>query len=437
MGKDTNSIGQPVLSQLLKLMNRDKINTLAKKSGANHYTKRLDAYTHLVIMLYAVISHFDSIREVTLGFKSHISRLNHLGINYIVRRSTLSDANKRRASSFFGEVYAMLYKQYEQLLSDSRLKKEIFLRLYILDSTTISLFKEILKGAGRNPKIGKKKGGIKAHTVIKGDGSLPLFVDYTASAVSDRRKMGRLLELPSGSYVVFDKGYYDYYEWQLLTDADITFVTRLKDNAKVVVKNALRPKGGNIVSDEIIELSYNQKVKRQLTAEEMKHRRGRRPKSGIAEVTIYRKGVVTLRRIVKLTDDGKGTIAFVTNDMTHRSEEICEIYRRRWAIETLFKLLKQNFPLKYFLGDNVNAIEIQIWVTMIAYLLTKVIAKKSQSKLAFSSIVTTIRITLTEYIDIINLLNDPDKSMLRWELAEAERAAGEQNSLQLELFGTP
>jgi hypothetical protein len=50
-------------------------------------------------MLYAVISHFDSIREVTLGFKSHISRLNHLGINYIVRRSTLSDANKRRASS--------------------------------------------------------------------------------------------------------------------------------------------------------------------------------------------------------------------------------------------------------------------------------------------------------------------------------------------------
>ena len=28
-----------------------------------------------------------------------------------------------------------------------------------------------------------------------------------------------------------------------------------------------------------------------------------------------------------------------------------------------FKKLKQNFPLKYFLGDNVNAIEIQIWVT--------------------------------------------------------------------------
>jgi glycerol-3-phosphate O-acyltransferase len=144
-----------------------------------------------------------------------------------------------------------------------------------------------------------------------------------------------------------------------------------------------------------------------------------------------------LRRIVKLTEDGKGTIAFVTNDMTHSSEEICEIYRRRWAIETLYKLLKQNFPLKYFLGDNVNAIEIQIWVTMIAYLLTKVVAKKSQSKLAFSSIVTTIRITLTEYIDIISLLNDPDKSMLRWELAEAERAAGEQNSLQLELFDTP
>jgi hypothetical protein len=40
-------------------------------------------------------------------------------------------------------------------------------RLYIMDSTTISLFKDILRGVGRNPLEGKKKGGIKAHSIFK------------------------------------------------------------------------------------------------------------------------------------------------------------------------------------------------------------------------------------------------------------------------------
>jgi hypothetical protein len=35
-----------------------------------------------------------------------------------------------------------------------------------MDSTTISLFKDILHGVGRNPLKGKKKYGIKAHTII-------------------------------------------------------------------------------------------------------------------------------------------------------------------------------------------------------------------------------------------------------------------------------
>ncbi len=56
MGKGTNFSGQPVLSQLIKLMDRSKINILASKSGANYYTKHLDGYSHLVVMLYAVLS---------------------------------------------------------------------------------------------------------------------------------------------------------------------------------------------------------------------------------------------------------------------------------------------------------------------------------------------------------------------------------------------
>jgi len=89
------------------------------------------------------------------------------------------------------------------------------------------------------------------------------------------------------------------------------------------------------------------------------------------------------RRIVfhdKTTDK---TLVFITNNFDFEAETIALIYKKRWQIETLFKQLKQNFPLKYFLGDNQNAIEIQIWVSMIANLLVTLLKKKIKRKWAF------------------------------------------------------
>ncbi len=40
------------------------------------------------------------------------------------------------------------------------------------------------------------------------------------------------------------------------------------------------------------------------------------------------------------------------------AEDIIAIYKRGWQIETLFKQLKQNFPLRYFYGKIANAIQI-------------------------------------------------------------------------------
>ena len=150
MGKSTNFSGQPVLSQLIKLMDRHKINVLASKSGANRYTKHLDGYSHLVVMLYAVLSNLRSLREVCLGFAANATRMNHLGIDHMICRSTLSDANKRRKSCFFGSIYRSLYSRYASVLSDSLSKKEVSTKLYVMDSTTISLFSQILRGTGRN-----------------------------------------------------------------------------------------------------------------------------------------------------------------------------------------------------------------------------------------------------------------------------------------------
>ena len=93
-----------------------------------------------------------------------------------------------------------LFRKYASVLSDSRAKHETATRIYIMDSTTITLYSEILKGAGRNSENGRKKGGIKTHTIIKESIDLPVFVDYTEGIVHDHKAMERLFDLPYGSF---------------------------------------------------------------------------------------------------------------------------------------------------------------------------------------------------------------------------------------------
>ena len=83
---------------------------LATTTKVNRYVKSFDAFTHLVVMIYVALSSAKSIRQVVEGFEANVNRQNHLGISYLVRSSTLSDANKMRTSQFFGDVYKALYE---------------------------------------------------------------------------------------------------------------------------------------------------------------------------------------------------------------------------------------------------------------------------------------------------------------------------------------
>ncbi|WP_321439214.1 DUF4372 domain-containing protein [uncultured Bacteroides sp.] len=83
MGKSINFTGQPVLSQLLKFIDKQKILDLSQKMGCERYVKSFDGYTHLVVMLFGVLKHFDSLRELEIGMFAEANKLQHLGIDYI------------------------------------------------------------------------------------------------------------------------------------------------------------------------------------------------------------------------------------------------------------------------------------------------------------------------------------------------------------------
>ena len=209
MGKNTNFSGQPIFSQLIKFIDKSEIRKIAKHHRAERYVKKFSTYNHVIVMLFVALEGFHSIREAILGLLANSHKLSHLGLSYLVRRSTFSEANQRRSSKVFGDIYMSVYRNHVSDLADSRLSDADLRRLYIMDSTTISLFKDILKGVGRNPKEGRKKGGIKAHTIIKASENVPCLIRYSEAVRHDHQFLKEVFILVAGSIITFDKGYVD------------------------------------------------------------------------------------------------------------------------------------------------------------------------------------------------------------------------------------
>ena len=168
MSKDSHFTGQPVYSQVLKLLDKEKFLQMSRETkGSEAYVKRFDGYQHLVVMLFGILKHFDSLRELEIGMKAEAHKLGHLGMNYQVRRRTLAEANIRRPQEFFFRCLCISTGEVCQFLADSRPAKSYKGQthepkdweklLYMMDSTTITLFDNILKEIGRHPKSGKKK----------------------------------------------------------------------------------------------------------------------------------------------------------------------------------------------------------------------------------------------------------------------------------------
>ncbi len=401
MGKNTNFNGQPIFNQLLTFIDKSELRKIAIKHGSERYVKKFTTYNHLVVMLFVVFEGYHSIREVILGLLANAHKLSHLGLSYLVRRSTFSEANKRRSSKVFEDIYMSVYRKHSKSLADSRLNDKDLKRLYIMDSSTITLFKDILKGVGRNPKEGKKKGGIKAHTIIKASENVPCLIRYSEAARHDHMFLQEVESLPSGSIITFDKGYVDYAQYESFSEKSIWYVTRLKDNAVYEpLKEFDIPEDADdgVLKDEEVELLYGQNKQK-------KHR---------------------ARRIAYWDCENNRLFEFLTNNFELSAEKIALIYKKRWQIELLFKQLKQNFPLKYFLGDNENAIEIQIWSAMLANLLITLVKSKLKRRWAFSNMVSIIRQQLMNYINIYSFLEEPEKS---WLILIKEEKSKYQNSL--------
>ena len=393
MDKSTHFFGTSVFGQLISLIDCSIISKAVNQYSSDRYVKKFKTKDHLISMLFCALAKCTSLREVSGAMLGLSGKTKHFQLDHIPRRSTLSDANKQRSSDVFGHIYNQLLLKYGHLISDSRVKDIIKKQIEIFDSSTISLFQDILKCVGRKPQSGRSKGGIKVHTVMNVDEAVPKMVWFTPATTHDHVLLDKL-KPDSNTIYVFDKGYNDYKAFRKFCNHQTGFVTRLKDNAvfESVEKQFIDEDiHSGVREDEIITIN-------------IKDENGQE-KLQLRKIRFY-------DRLLKREFE------FLTNLFEMRPDMIAAIYKLRWQIELLFKQLKQNFPLKYFVGDNENAIKIQIYCALIANLLMTVIQKSLKRSWAFSNLVGFCKIHLFNYIHLISFLENPDKD---WQIAFMNR----------------
>jgi putative transposase len=328
-----------IFASLLKFIDRRAFRASVERHNGDAYDKSFTSWRHLVSLIFAQLSRVEGLRGLEAAFNANAQHHYHLNVGRIAR-TTLSDASKRRPAAVFADTFAMLASQ-----AGRTTRREGGEIIRLIDSSPIPLGK-LCDWATWNGRIR----GMKMHVVYDPHADCPRGVEVTPANVNDV-EIGQKTAIENGATYVFDKGYCHFGWWQKINAGGAFFVTRSKVNCRLRSRGRrpLRKRKGDgfkIIDDHEVGLASK----------------------GNARLAI------PLRRIRVRRDTG-GKMTLITNDMTRTAIEIAALYKSRWQIELLFRWIKQHLRIRKFLGDNENAIRLQIIAAMIAYLLLRLVAR--------------------------------------------------------------
>jgi putative transposase len=341
--------------------------------GANAWT----CERHLKSLLFAQFAGLKSLREIVEGWGGQRASFYHLNLRAPCR-STLADANAARPAAVFRDIAQALIPVAARLQRDG----EALIRL--LDSTPLALKGEGFAWAEASARIR----GLKLHLLYDPRQPRPVWFAVTSAKVEDV-VAARAVPLEPGATSVFDKGYTDYRWWSAIRAAGAFFVTRRKRNAHCRDISHQAAEGEDILADRRLKIGH------------------RRPRGGAPENPLWD---VSLREIV-VARSGKEPLYLLTNDPDRPAAEIARLYKERWEIELLFKWLKQNLKIRSFWGRSENAVRIQIYVALIAFMLLRILHQTAARAFTASTalLLTQLKISLLRPLDLRKAAKSPPR----------------------------
>ncbi len=361
-----------VFAQLLKLVSRHEFEQQAKQHHEGRKLRKTSRWSQFVSLMAGQLAGRSSLRDIESNMKAQAQRLYHLGATPVAR-SSLARLNEQQPYTLYETLFNKLYARCQRLAPGHRFRFKN--KLYALDASLIDLSLKIFPWA--HYALGKA--AMKLHVGLDHAGYLPAFATVTEGKASDI-EVGRMLDFPRGSIVVFDKGYTDYKWFKHLTDRGIFFVTRIRKNAiwRVDARHPVDRTSG-VTSDQLITLTG---------------------------VKSQKLGMPLLRRIGYRDAETGIHYEFLTNNFQLSAQTIAAIYKERWQVELFFKWIKQNLKIKSFIGNSKNAVLTQIWVALCSCLLLAYLKFSAKLGWSLQKMLRLLQLNLFMRRDLMALLRD-------------------------------
>lgn len=363
-----------VLSQITTALHAAEFTRCMEQFPTRRATRGLSEYDHFLALCFGQLTYRESLRDIVGCLQAKRSLLYHLGFHGNITRTSLAYASRHRDWRLFQAIAEILMRRAARLYQEEPMDSDLPQVAFALDSSMISLSLNLFPW-GYYAR--SQQAAVKLHLMLSLQGNLPAWAAITEAHFPDMKILDRI-PVALGAHYVMDRGYLDFVRLFKIHQAGGFFVVRSKHHVKFRVL-ASRPvdRTTGLRCDQTIRLTSSWSI---------------------------RSYPVPLRRIRLYDAENKMTLVLFSNQFELPAQVIGELYRKRWQVELFFKWLKQHLRIRSFYGRSPNAVRIQIWSAICAYLMVAIVRKQLTIRKSLNEILQIVSVSIFEQVPLKELL---------------------------------
>jgi hypothetical protein len=366
----------PVFSQIMSALHPQEFARCIECFPPPRRPRALSAYDHFLALCFAQLTGREGLRDLVACLNARPARNYQAGFRTRLTRTNLAYANQHRDWRTLAAVAQVLMRRAARLYATEPTGPDLPALTYALDASLIDLSLALFPwGVWQHTAA-----AVKLHTLLSLRGPVPTWTAVTEAGFPDPKMLDQI-PLQSGAFYVMDRGYLDFARLARLHAGGVFFVVRAKCHVRfrVLASRAVDKQTG-LRCDQTVRLTSSW---------------SRRVLAG------------PLRR-VRVRDAASGrSLVLLSNHLDLPALTVAELYRRHWQVELFFKWIKQHLRRRAFLGRSENAVRLQVWSAICAYLLVAIAKKELGLPQTLHQILQVISVAVFEPVPLLELFNAP------------------------------